>query len=99
MPQASIAFPLFIATGQADQTITPERQYAVAAALCAAGNPVTWRTYEGLGHDGVLHGSLDDVFAFVDAWFDGQIHASNCSNLQKPGAPGERDVAAPFNDD
>lgn len=99
MPQASIAFPLFIATGQADHTITPERQYAVAAALCAAGNPVTWRTYEGLGHDGVLHGSLDDVFAFVDAWFDGQNHASNCSNLQKPGAPGERDVAAPFNDD
>lgn len=99
MPQASIAFPLFIATGQADHTITPERQYAVAEALCAAGNPVTWRTYEGLGHDGVLHGSLDDVFAFVDAWFDGQIHASNCSNLQKPGAPGERDVAAPFNDD
>ncbi|WLG93731.1 lipase family protein [Pseudomonas sp. FP198] len=99
MPQASIAFPLFIATGQADQTIAPERQYAVAAALCAAGNPVMWRTYEGLGHDGVLHGSLDDVFAFVDAWFDGQNHASNCSNLQKPGAPGERDVAAPFNDD
>jgi acetyl esterase/lipase len=99
MPHASIAFPLFIATGQSDQTITPERQYAVAAALCAAGNPVTWRTYEGLGHDGVLHGSLDDALAFVEARFDGQDHGSNCSTLQKPGAPGERDMAAPFNDD
>ncbi|MCM2458995.1 alpha/beta fold hydrolase [Pseudomonas sp. CG7] len=99
MPQASIGFPLFIATGLADQTITPVRQYAVAAALCAAGNPVTWRTYEGLGHDGVLHGSLDDAFAFVEAQLDGPGHGSNCSTLQRPGPPGERDAAASFNDD
>ncbi|WP_457967189.1 alpha/beta fold hydrolase [Pseudomonas sp. R4-84] len=99
MPQASIAFALFIATGQADQTITPERQYAVAAALCAAGNPVTWRTYEGLGHDGVLHGSLEDAFAFVRARLDGQGGGSNCATLQRPGPPGERDEGALFNDD
>lgn len=99
MPQASIAFPLFIATGLADQTITPVRQYAVAAALCAAGNQVTWRTYEGLEHDGVLHGSLDDAFAFVGARPDGQGHGSNCPALQRPGPPGERDAEAPFNDD
>ncbi|WP_231139215.1 alpha/beta fold hydrolase [Pseudomonas fluorescens] len=99
VPQASIAFPLFIATGLADQTITPMRQYAVAAALCAAGNQVTWRTYEGLGHDGVLHGSLDDAFAFLGARPDGQGHGSNCSALQRPGPPGERDAEEPFNDD
>ncbi|AEV63590.1 lipase family protein [Pseudomonas ogarae] len=99
MPQASIAFPLFIATGQADQTITPVRQYAVAAALCAAGNQVTWRTYAGLGHDGVLLGSLDDAFAFVGAQLEGPGHGSNCSTLQRPGPPGERDIDAPFNGD
>lgn len=99
MPQASIAFPLFIATGMADRTIVPERQYAVAAALCAAGNQVTWRTYEGLGHDGVLHGSLDDAFAFVGTRSDGGGHDSNCLVLQRPGPPGERDAKAPFNDD
>jgi acetyl esterase/lipase len=99
MPQASIAFPLFIATGQADRTITPERQYAVAAALCAAGNAVTWRTYEGLGHDGVLHGSLEDAFAFVGARLDGQGYGANCTTLRRPGPPGERDPDAPFNDD
>jgi len=99
MPQASIAFPLFIATGQADHTITPERQYAVAAALCAAGNAVTWRTYEGLGHDGVLHGSLEDAFAFVRARLGGHAHGANCATLQRPGPPGERDPGAPFNDD
>lgn len=99
MPQASIAFPLFIASGQADRTITPERQYAVAAALCAVGNAVTWRTYEGLGHDGVLHGSLEDAFAFVRARLDGQDFGSNCATLQRPGPPGERDEGALFNDD
>lgn len=99
MPQASIAFPLFIASGQADRTITPERQYAVAAALCAVGNAVTWRTYEGLGHDGVLHGSLEDAFAFVRARLDGQDFGSNCAALQRPGPPGERDEGALFNDD
>ncbi|SCZ39777.1 MULTISPECIES: lipase family protein [unclassified Pseudomonas] len=99
MPQASIAFPLFIATGLADQTITPVRQYAVAAALCAAGNLVTWRAYEGLGHDGVMHGSLDDVFAFAADQIHGLGSGSNCSALTTPGPPGERDAGAPFNDD
>jgi len=99
MPQASIAFPLFIATGQADRTITPERQYAVAAALCAAGNAVTWRTYEGLGHDGVLHGSLEDAFAFVGGRPGAKDGGTNCTTLQRPGPPGERDPGAPFNDD
>ncbi|MFL6608003.1 MAG: lipase family protein [Pseudomonas sp.] len=99
MPQASIAFPLLIATGQADHTITPERQYAVAAALCAAGNAVTWRMYEGLGHDGVLHGSLEDALAFVGARLGGQDAGSNCATLQWPGPPGERNPDALFNDD
>jgi hypothetical protein len=43
MPQASIAFPLFIATGQADHTITPERQYAVAGGGLGARPPRTGR--------------------------------------------------------
>ena len=99
MPQATIAFPLLIATGQADETITPVRQYAVAAALCAAGNQVTWQRYEGLGHDGVMHGSLNEAFAFARSQLEGQRYDSNCATIQKPGAPGERDPSAPFNDD
>ena len=99
MPQTTIAFPLLIATGQADETITPVRQYAVAAALCAAGNQVTWQTYEGLGHDGVMHGSLNEAFAFARAQLEGQGYDSNCATIQRPGAPGERNPSAPFNDD
>ncbi|TBU79333.1 lipase [Pseudomonas daroniae] len=99
MPLAPVSMPLMIATGQADQTITPIRQYAVAAALCAAGNQVTWLNYAGQGHDGVLHGSLQDAFAFVQAHLDGQGAASNCSTLQPPGQPGAKNRTAAFNDD
>lgn len=99
MPLAKIPVPLLIATGAADRTITPMRQYAVAAALCAAGNQVTWRNYEGLGHDGVLHGSLADAFVFSQAQLNGQRYDSNCSTLKPPGPPGEQDQTAAFNDD
>lgn len=99
MPLARIPFPLLVATGNADRTITPDRQHAVAAALCAAGNKVTWRIYDGLGHDGVLHGSLDGAFAFTQAQLQGQGPDTNCASLSPPGPPGERDPKAPFNDD
>ncbi|WP_421705856.1 lipase family protein [Alloalcanivorax xenomutans] len=99
MPATAIPFPLLIATGQADETITPARQYAVATALCAAGNKVTWQVYQGMGHDGAMHGSLDDAFAFARARLDGQPPTSNCDDIQPPGPPGARDPDAPFNDD
>ncbi|MBL7252110.1 lipase family protein [Alloalcanivorax marinus] len=99
MPQARLPFPVLIGTGQADRTITPERQYAVAAALCAAGNRIIWRLYPGLGHDGALHGALDDAFRFVEARRAGETPPANCDRLQPPGPPGERDPDAPFNHD
>ncbi len=99
MPLSSIRFPLLIATGKADRTITPMEQYAVAAALCAAGNEVTWRLLEGMGHDGAMHGSLDEAFAFASARLEGRAVSANCADLQPPGPPGERDPLAPFNDD
>lgn len=99
MPQSKIGFPIFLATGQADHTIEPERQYAVAMALCAAGNQVDWRVYDGLGHDGVMHGSLADAQVFVRDRRNGIEASSNCANLRPPGPPGERNANALFNDD
>ncbi|MGM3390139.1 lipase family protein [Stutzerimonas stutzeri] len=99
MPLTKIPFALLIATGDADRTIAPDRQYAVATALCAAGNRVTWLKYEGLGHDGVLHGSLEESFVFTQAQLRGQGYDSNCATLQPPGPPGKRDQTAAFNDD
>lgn len=97
MPQTIIPFPLLIATGQADETISPVRQHAVAAALCAAGNKVAWHFYEGLDHDGVMHGSLDDAFAFARARLDGQSFPSNCSNILPTEHPDNKNPSAPFN--
>lgn len=99
MPQEPIGVPIMIGTGLADATITPLRQYAAASALCAAGDRVTWRTYEGLGHDGAMHGVFDDALAFAQARLGGQTPAANCTELAQPGPPGERNPNAPFNED
>jgi dienelactone hydrolase len=99
LPLVRIGFPVMLATGQADETITPMRQYAVASALCAAGNDVSWQVYQGMGHDGVMHRSLDDAFAFARARIAGAGPSSDCAALQPPGPPGPRDPDALFNED
>ncbi len=57
--------PLFLGTGLADRTVLPRRQYAAAAALCAAGNPLLWKTYAGITHNGIVHAAFDDELRFV----------------------------------
>ena len=99
LPLVRMGFPLMLATGQADRTITPMRQYAVASALCAAGNDVAWQVYDGMGHDGVMHRSLDDAFAFARARIAGASPSTDCPALQPPGPPGIRDPNALFNED
>tara|TARA_R110000764_G_scaffold90881_1_gene173383 strand:- start:41480 stop:42706 length:1227 start_codon:yes stop_codon:yes gene_type:complete len=99
MQGTSIGFPLLIASGKSDRTITPIRQYAVAAALCAAGNNVVWLLLEGMGHDGAMHASLADAFSFANARLAGETPLSNCADIQPPGPPSERDPKAIFNDD
>ncbi|MCR8959840.1 lipase family protein [Variovorax sp. S2] len=99
MPMGNIGVPLFVGTGLADATITPVRQHAAVAALCAAGNNVTWSRYEGHGHDGALHGSFDDSLAFARAVLAKKKISSNCGEIAPPGAPGKRREDLPFNDD
>lgn len=99
MPMERIAAPLFIGTGLADATIPPVRQFAGVAALCAAGNNVTWKRYEGHGHDGALHGSFDDSLAFVRAALAREKLDGNCRDIEQPGPPGKRLEGLPFNGD
>jgi hypothetical protein len=99
MDQKPIAGPIFIGTGLSDATTTPLRQYAAVSALCAAGDRVVWRRYEGLGHDGAMHGSLPDSIAFGRALLAGQAIASSCGELTPPGPPGALAPKAPFNAD
>jgi hypothetical protein len=87
MPMGPVNVPLLIATGLADDTVEPLRQYAVVAALCASKNNVTWRRYDGLDHDGALHGSFDDSLAFARSLLAGEKVSGNCSGISPPGAP------------
>jgi acetyl esterase/lipase len=87
MPMGLTGAPLLIATGLADDTVEPLRQYAAAAALCAAKNNVTWRRYQGLDHDEALNGSFDDSLAFARSLLAGEKVSSNCSEIAPPGPP------------
>lgn len=99
MTMEPAGMPMLIGTGLADATTLPERQYAAVAALCASGDRVEWRRYEGLGHDGAMHGSFDHAVAFARARLRGRTTPSSCAELSPPGPPGPRNPNAPFNDD
>ena len=43
----------------------PRRQYAAAAALCAAGSPLLWKSYPGITHNGIVNAAFDDELHFV----------------------------------
>jgi hypothetical protein len=90
--------PVFLGTGLADRTIPPRRQHAAAAALCAAGNPLVWKTYAGITHNGIVNAAFDDEVAFVRRALGSQANESNCSTLTEPAAPGPATAGIPFND-
>lgn len=53
-PPPGISAPLFIGQGLADPLITPALQEGYLAGLCAAGQQVDYRTYEGRDHVGLV---------------------------------------------
>lgn len=90
--------PLFLGTGLADRTVPPRRQYAAAAALCAAGNPLLWNTYAGITHNGIVHAAFDDELRFVRRAFANEPQESNCAVIAEPGLPGPIKAGMRFND-
>lgn len=48
--------PMFLATGDADDTVRPRNTFALAERLRARGVPVEQRIYPGVGHAGILTG-------------------------------------------
>lgn len=69
--------PLFLAAGEADETVRPYNTANLAAAVRAAGSAARTRTYPGVGHIGLLLAfapwfeskapALDDVAEFIAA--------------------------------
>jgi len=98
MSMVRMPAPMFLGTGLADRTIPPQHQYAAAAALCAAGNPLVWKTYPGITHNGGVNAAFDDELVFVRSALAGRPMPSNCDGLVTPDAPQPATPGVPFND-
>lgn len=98
MSSVRMPAPVFLGTGLADRTIPPRRQYAAAAALCAAGSPLVWKSYPGITHAGGVNAAFDDELKFVRDVLAGRPVQSTCANLIAPGAPQAAIAGIPFND-
>jgi hypothetical protein len=98
MSPVRMPVPVFLATGLADKSIHPQRQYAAVAALCAAGSHVVWKAYAGVSHNGTVHAAYPDELAFVQAALAGNPMQSNCAAIADPGPPGDPLPGFKFND-
>lgn len=81
-PLQTIGIPYEIVTGMSDHTVSPRRQYAVVAALCASNNKVRWSRYEGLDHDDALNGSFEGSLAFARDVLKGNEFSSGCEAVE-----------------
>ncbi|WP_158608001.1 alpha/beta hydrolase family protein [Nocardia panacis] len=61
--------PVLVLQGRADTTIPAVATDAMVAQQRAAGQPVDYRTYQGVDHRGVLDASFADTLAWVNARF------------------------------
>ncbi|WP_211322503.1 lipase family protein [Paracidovorax anthurii] len=97
MSSVRLQTPLFLGTGLADRTIVPRRQYAAAAALCAAGTPLVWKAYDGITHNGIVNAAFNDELAFVRGAMAGSVQNS-CQAHVEPGPVQRPTPGIRFND-
>ncbi len=76
--KAPIGGPLFVIAGEADQTVPIEGVRAAVKQMCAAKQPVTFRSYPGLDHDPTMENSTPDQLEWIRARFAGKPAMSNC---------------------
>jgi len=68
--------PILIEQGLSDQTVPPYEDQALAAELTADGDHVTFHTYPGATHAGVIQAAATDATAFLREAFAGDPNAS-----------------------
>jgi hypothetical protein len=83
-PRPKFAKPVFVGTGLADTTVSPESQYNFVMAACAEGSNVEAHYYPGQDHLGTPNTALVDSVPFVKKLFAGQSINGNCSSVQAP---------------
>ena len=69
-----------VIAGEADQTVPIEGVRAAVKQICAAKQPVTFRSYPGLDHDPAMEKSTPDQLAWIRDRFAGKPAGSNCAS-------------------
>ncbi|OYZ90253.1 MAG: hypothetical protein B7Y01_02890 [Xanthobacter sp. 17-67-6] len=81
----AISVPTLVMQGTADVTVRPQDTDASVRELCAKGNVVTYKTFPGRDHDGVMAAGAPDALAFLADRFAGAPATGNCADLPKAG--------------
>lgn len=78
VPQAATTVPILVAQGTGDATVPAALTAEAVERLCALGDVVEHRTYEGDGHLIILQTSAADVLAWTLDRFAGRPPTSTC---------------------
>lgn len=84
------AAPVLVVQGTSDQIVAPQITRAFAQSLCAAGNTLQFKYFANSDHLQLIHTSLNDVLAWLDARAKNEPAPSNCDGL--PDAPGTNSI-------
>nr|WP_233266870.1 lipase family protein [Tomitella fengzijianii] len=74
----TLQVPTLILQGTADSSVTEPSTTALVDTLCTAGNPVSYKTYDGLEHTPTVPASFDDALAFIRTLGDGGAPGGVC---------------------
>jgi alpha-beta hydrolase superfamily lysophospholipase len=77
---APVGGALLVIAGEADQTVPISGVRAAVKQMCAAKQPVTFRSYPGLDHDPTMEKSTPDQLEWIRGRFAGKAPTSNCPN-------------------
>jgi pimeloyl-ACP methyl ester carboxylesterase len=78
LAKAPVGGPLLVIAGEGDQTVPIAGVRAAIKDMCAAKQPVTFRSYPGLDHDPTMEKSTPDQLEWIRARFAGKPAVSNC---------------------
>ncbi len=82
VPRLPIPAGLLIAQGLADPLVLPDAQQQYVDELCAAGQQVDYRTYEGKDHMGIVRGDsplLDELMQWTRDRLSGATPTNTCA--------------------
>jgi uncharacterized membrane protein HdeD (DUF308 family)/alpha-beta hydrolase superfamily lysophospholipase len=87
IPLGAIVAPLLIGQGLADGLVRPAEQERYVARLCASGQALQYRTYEGFDHVGLVLDPasplVPDLLAWTQDRLDGRPQGSGCQTVRR----------------